>query len=140
MITEKQLIALLDSKDPLQQELAFQHALADEAWKRIFHQRPDLAFALAQHSRLPQDIADELSQHPDPKVRLMLARKGNPSFAGMQRLSNDEEAAIRMTLAKRPDLDQQFAESLLEDRDFAVRWAAQRYQQENLPLALASGW
>lgn len=138
MVTGAQLIELLESKEQLKQQLALSLPARPETWRSILSKHPHLAFTLAQNTSLPDDLTEDLAQHPDPKVRLMIAKNSRLSFSGIQWLADDPEAAVRLMLAKRPDLEPQFAQQLLNDPDPGVRMAAERYQQPY--LAAASGW
>ncbi|WP_404419653.1 hypothetical protein [Marinospirillum sp.] len=140
MATHQQLLELLQSKDPLQLQLASLLETSDSDWLQIFEKHPKLAFILAQNPRLPASLVDELARHPSPRVRYMIACHGNLSFEAMQYLLEDEEAAIRLALAKRDDLDQQFTSQLLEDTDPGVRLALDRYQPPVRSLPMACGW
>lgn len=140
MVTSKQLLELLESKEQLKQQLALSLPARPETWRSILKNHPHLAFTLAQNKSLPQDLADELTQHVDPKVRLMIAKNGDLSFAGFQQLLDDPEAAVRLTLAKRQDLEPQFVPQLLADSDSGVRLAAKIYQTPVFTMATASGW
>jgi len=140
MATHQQLLKLLQSKDPLQLQIASLIVSEDRDWLRILEEHPELGFVLSQNPRLPTNLVDDLAKHPSPQVRYMVARHGNLSFEALQHLLDDEEAAVRLALAKRVDLDQQSAIQLFEDTDMGVRLAAQRYQPFTQPLFMASGW
>jgi|GEM_PF-2429960 hypothetical protein len=140
MATHQQLLELLQSKDPLQLQLASLLETNDSDWLRIFEKHPELAFILAQNPRLPPALTDELVKHPCARVRYMVACHGKLSFEAMQHLLEDKEAAIRLALAKRNDLDPQFASQLFEDTDPGVRLALDRYQPPVQPLPMACGW
>lgn len=140
MLDTNQLQVLLVSKHPLEQRLALNGKARPETWFFIYNKHPELASILAQNPNLPQELADELASHPDPRVRLMIARHGQPSFIALKQLSEDNEAAIRLAIAKRPDLDGQLQDSLYEDEDAGVQLAAQLYQQAQQPFAKVSGW
>lgn len=136
-----QLQALLVSKHYLEQRLALSLSARPEVWRFIYKQQPELAFTLAQNPSIPQDLADELAAHPNPRVRLMVARHGEPSFYALKQLSEDKEAAVRLAIAKRPDLDGQLQGCLFKDKDAGVQLAAQLYQQAQQPFfARASSW
>ena len=140
MLDTKQLQDLLVSKHHLDQRFALSMTARPETWHYIYNKHPELAFTLAQNRNLPPELTDELASHPDPRVRLMIARHGQPSFIALKQLSEDNEAAIRLAIAKRPDLDGQLQDSLYEDEDAGVQLAVQLYQQAQQPLARASGW
>ncbi len=140
MLDAKQLENLLASKQHLEQRLALSMSARPETWHYIYNNNPALAFTLAQNPNLPQGLADELAAHPDPRVRLMIARHGQPSFYALKQLSEDNEAAIRLAIAKRQDLDGQLQDSLYEDTDAGVQLAAYLYQQSQQHFAKASGW
>lgn len=140
MLDVKQLESLLVSKQHLEQRFALSMTARPETWQFIYNKHPELAFTLAQNPNLPETLADELASHPDPRVRLMIARHGQPSFFSLKQLSEDNEAAIRLAVVKRQDLDEQLLDSLFEDDDAGVQLAAQIYQQANQPLARVSGW
>ena len=140
MLDTKQLQDLLVSKNHLDQRFALSMTARPETWHYIYNKHPELAFTLAQNPNLPAELADELASHPDPRVRLMIARHGQPNFSALKQLSEDNEAAIRLAVAKRQDLDGQLLDSLFEDNDAGVQLAAQLYQQAQQPLARASGW
>lgn len=141
MLDTKQLQELLVSKHYSEQRLALSLSARPETWHFIYNKHPELAFTLAQNPNLPQELADELAGHPNPKVRLMIARHGQPSFIALKQLSEDNEAAIRLAIAKRQDLDGQLQDSLYEDSDAGVQLAAHLYQQVQQPFfARASGW
>lgn len=140
MLDAKQLQDLLVSKQHLEQRLALSMSVRPEIWQFIYKNNPELAFVLAQNSNLPQEIADKLAGHPDPRVRLMVARHGQPSFYALKQLSEDNEAAIRLAVAKRQDLDGQLQDCLYEDSDAGVQLAAHLYQQPQQHFAKASGW
>lgn len=140
MLDAKQLEDLLVSNQYLEQQLALNTNARPETWHFIYNKHPELAFTLAQNPNLSQELADELASHPDPRVRLMIARNGKPSFGALKQLSEDKEAAIRLAVVKRQDLDGQLLDSLFDDRDTGVQLAAQLYQQAYQPLARVSGW
>lgn len=140
MLGTNQLQELLVSKQYLEQRLAFSLSARPETWHFIYKKHPELAFTLAQNPNLPQELADELAGHLDPRVRLMIARHGQPSFCALKQLSEDNEAAVRLAVVKRQDLDEQLLDSLFEDEDSGVQLAAQLYQQIQQPLARAIGW
>lgn len=140
MLDVKQLQDLLVSKQHLEQRLALSMTARPETWHFIYNKHPELAFTLAQNPNLPQALADELANHPDARVRLMIARHGQPSFYALKQLSEDNEAAIRLAVAKRQDLDGQLQDCLYEDSDAGVQLAAHLYQQQQQHFARASGW
>lgn len=140
MLDAKQLENLLVSKQHLEQRLALSMSARPETWHYIYNNNPALAFTLAQNPNLPQGLVDELAGHPDPRVRLMVARHGQPSFYALKQLSEDNEAAIRLAIAKRQDLDGQLQDCLYEDTDAGVQLAAYLYQQPQQNFAKASGW
>ena len=138
MASYQELLELVQSKDPLQLQLASQLPSEDEDWNQLLSEHPQLAFNLAQNSNLPLALFDQLAHSPNPRVRLMVARHGKLSYDSLERLADDPEPAVRLLLAKRADLDPQTHALLLQDPDAGVRLAAQRYQPQ--PLAQASGW
>ena len=140
MLDVKQLQDLLVSKQHLEQRLALSMTARPETWHFIYNKHPELAFTLAQNPNLPQALADELANHPDARVRLMIARHGQPSFYALKQLSEDNEAAIRLAVANRQDLDGQLQDCLYEDSDAGVQLAAHLYQQQQQHFARASGW
>ena len=140
MLDVKQLQDLLVSKQHLEQRLALSMTARPETWHFIYNKHPELAFTLAQNPNLPQALADELANHPDARVRLMIARHGQPSFYALKQLSEDNEAAIRLAVAKRQDFDGQLQDCLYEDSDAGVQLAAHLYQQQQQHFARASGW
>lgn len=140
MLDTKQLQDLLVSKQYLEQRLALNIKARPETWRFIYNNHPELAFILAQNPNLPQELADELASHENPSVRLMIARHGQPSFTALKQLSEDNEAAVRLAIAKRQDLDGQLQDFLFEDLDTGVQLAAQLYQQTQQPFAKVSGW
>lgn len=140
MLDARQLQDLLVSNQHLEQRLALSMSARPETWLFIYNKHPELAFTLAQNPNLPQELADTLASHSDPRVRLMIARHGQPSFYYLKQLSEDPEAAIRLAVAKRQDLDGQLLDSLFEDADTGVQLAAQMYQQLGQPLARVNAW
>ncbi len=139
MVSTEQLETLLFSQQQLEQRWVLGLHARPETWRFIYDRYPQLAFVLAQNPSLPTDLADELANHPEARVRLMIARHRSLSDFGVQTLIDDPEAAVRLALARRKDLDPCFTEQLQMDADVGVRLATERYQQHQ-PLAMASGW
>lgn len=136
----QQLRQLLQSKDSRKFRLASLLGPQESDWTDLLNHYPEMSFLAAQNPHLPSCLADRLAKHPNPSVRLMVARHGNLSFEALQNLVDDPEAAVRLALAKRADLDQQFASQLLEDKDPAVGLAVARYQPPTPSFSMAMGW
>lgn len=71
-----------------------------EVWNKVIENYPDMAVWVAQNKTVPYELLESLTDHPDNRVRIMVARKNKLEEPLMLKLAVDTDEAVRMSIAR----------------------------------------
>ncbi|SEI39681.1 hypothetical protein SAMN05421831_101261 [Allopseudospirillum japonicum] len=134
LVSADQFDALIRQGDMYSRQQATQTQATAEFWHQVMRHYPEHAFWMVQNPSLPSRLLEAILQNaPSLPVVHMAARKAILSEASALQLAQHPEAAVRLSLAKNPQISAQVLAILAQDIDPSVRQIAQAQEEKLAP-------
>jgi len=92
-----------------------------EVWQDVIDRYPDMSFWVAQNKTVPIEILNILSEHPDWRVRSMIASKNKITVDLQMKLVRDNEALVRSSIARNKKATLKILQMLINDENEEIR-------------------
>ncbi|WP_442600727.1 hypothetical protein [Paenibacillus sp. KN14-4R] len=101
-----------------------------EVWKEVINTYPDMAFWVAQNKTVPFEVMDILSEHPEWRVRCMIASKNKITEDLQMKFVNDIEVLVRRSIARHKKATLKILQIFINDEDEEIRAIAKSRIEE----------
>ncbi|WP_301171053.1 hypothetical protein [Brevibacillus nitrificans] len=122
MITSaEEFVRLRTSDNPEEYLRAAWDDASLDVWNEIILNYPDMSFWVAQNKTVPVEILSILANHPEERVRSMVASKNKLTEELQIKLASDPEFFVRKRIAYNKKATLKALEVLSKDKDDELR-------------------
>ncbi|MBD3922932.1 HEAT repeat domain-containing protein [Paenibacillus sp. PR3] len=102
-----------------------------EVWHEVLAKYPDMSFWVAHNKTVPLEVLRALCDHPEWRVRSIIASKNKISEDIQMILVKDNESLVRSSLARNKKATLKILQMLINDEDEEIREIVKKRIEEN---------